>query len=428
MKLLKRTTKIDMFMASAVSRDSVEEAQTEIEALLRQRHRIQPGQDSDFMIRSQQEIAQTADQTSRQMSAPARGDRLDLASRRRHRDHEHHAGLGDRADARDRDPHGDRREGARHPDAVPDRSARPLDRGRGDRHRLGIGTSRFLAWKQKWPIVLSPTAVLLAFGFSAAIGIFFGFYPGPEGLAPGSHRGPALRVAEPPVTPAGGVTILVSRSCKLSATADVPPHERFPRLRRAVDPRRSFGARLLFGFSLAFLVPGALFVILLSSKLTDLQQQSAQRRAAGPAEPGAGAGPAGRGAGYRPEVLFGVAEVSRPDFPLPARGDARGRLLITRRFTAPIADLVRAAEEIGQGRPVRSRGRRERTSSAGSPRAQPDGPPRRAARRDAAAAARGSCGRNTGPRRCRRSWRARARPSRRSRAPSASGSSCTIPT
>ena len=37
--------------------------------------------------------------------------------------------------------------------------------------------ARFLAWKQQWPIVLSPTAILLAFGFSAAIGIFFGFYP-----------------------------------------------------------------------------------------------------------------------------------------------------------------------------------------------------------------------------------------------------------
>ena len=33
------------------------------------------------------------------------------------------------------------------------------------------------AWKVRWPIVLSPAAVVLAFGFSAAIGIFFGFYP-----------------------------------------------------------------------------------------------------------------------------------------------------------------------------------------------------------------------------------------------------------
>ena len=42
---------------------------------------------------------------------------------------------------------------------------------------LGIGASRFLAWKAHWPIMLSPDAVALAFGFSAAIGVFFGFYP-----------------------------------------------------------------------------------------------------------------------------------------------------------------------------------------------------------------------------------------------------------
>jgi putative ABC transport system permease protein len=42
---------------------------------------------------------------------------------------------------------------------------------------LGMGASRILAWKARWPILLSPAAVILAFGFSAAIGIFFGFYP-----------------------------------------------------------------------------------------------------------------------------------------------------------------------------------------------------------------------------------------------------------
>jgi putative ABC transport system permease protein len=42
---------------------------------------------------------------------------------------------------------------------------------------LGIAASRTLAWKAGWPILLSPGAILLAFGFSAAIGVFFGFYP-----------------------------------------------------------------------------------------------------------------------------------------------------------------------------------------------------------------------------------------------------------
>src|SRR5512132_103729 len=40
MKLLKRSTKIDMFTVSAISRQAVEQAQVEIEALLRQRHRL----------------------------------------------------------------------------------------------------------------------------------------------------------------------------------------------------------------------------------------------------------------------------------------------------------------------------------------------------------------------------------------------------
>ena len=68
MRLLKGRNRIDMFMVSAVSQDAVPQAQAEIEALLRQRHRIAPGGDADFMIRSQQEIAQTADETSKTLS------------------------------------------------------------------------------------------------------------------------------------------------------------------------------------------------------------------------------------------------------------------------------------------------------------------------------------------------------------------------
>jgi putative ABC transport system permease protein len=42
---------------------------------------------------------------------------------------------------------------------------------------LGVGASRFLAWKAHWNVALPPESILLAFGFSAAIGVFFGFYP-----------------------------------------------------------------------------------------------------------------------------------------------------------------------------------------------------------------------------------------------------------
>ncbi len=177
MKLLKRSTKIDMFMASAVSRGAVDEAQKEIESLLRQRHRLQPGQDSDFMIRSQQEIAQTADQTSRQMSALlAAIASISLLV----------GGIGIMnimlvsVTERTREIGIRMAIGAKGRDILTQFLIEAVTlsiAGGAIGIALGVATSRFLAWKQQWPIVLAPTAVLLAFGFSAAIGIFFGFYP-----------------------------------------------------------------------------------------------------------------------------------------------------------------------------------------------------------------------------------------------------------
>jgi putative ABC transport system permease protein len=42
---------------------------------------------------------------------------------------------------------------------------------------LGVVTAAGLAWALGWPVVVSPGAVLLAFGVSAGVGVFFGFYP-----------------------------------------------------------------------------------------------------------------------------------------------------------------------------------------------------------------------------------------------------------
>jgi putative ABC transport system permease protein len=42
---------------------------------------------------------------------------------------------------------------------------------------LGVGVAKGFAQFAKWPIVVSPTAILLAFAVAAGIGIFFGFYP-----------------------------------------------------------------------------------------------------------------------------------------------------------------------------------------------------------------------------------------------------------
>jgi putative ABC transport system permease protein len=42
---------------------------------------------------------------------------------------------------------------------------------------LGVGASIAIAQLGDWPTSISIGSIVLAFGFSAAIGVFFGFYP-----------------------------------------------------------------------------------------------------------------------------------------------------------------------------------------------------------------------------------------------------------
>ena len=42
---------------------------------------------------------------------------------------------------------------------------------------LGIGSSEVLKEWAQWPTLISPTIVAIAFLFSGAVGVFFGFYP-----------------------------------------------------------------------------------------------------------------------------------------------------------------------------------------------------------------------------------------------------------
>ncbi|KIX12692.1 ABC transporter permease [Dethiosulfatarculus sandiegensis] len=42
---------------------------------------------------------------------------------------------------------------------------------------LGVGGSLMIASMSQWPAIINSTSILLAFGFSAAVGVFFGFYP-----------------------------------------------------------------------------------------------------------------------------------------------------------------------------------------------------------------------------------------------------------
>src|SRR5512146_2086628 len=67
-KKLTGDTWLRFIVVSAVSRQASYAAQQQITALLRDRHRIRPGQDDDFMVRNLADIAQLADQSSRVMT------------------------------------------------------------------------------------------------------------------------------------------------------------------------------------------------------------------------------------------------------------------------------------------------------------------------------------------------------------------------
>ena len=177
MKLLKGATKIDAFIASAGSRDAIGEAQGEITALLRQRHRIVPPQDDDFIIRSQEEIARTADETSRTLTMLlGTAAALSLLV----------GGIGIMnimlvsVTERTREIGIRMAIGAKGRDILTQFLIEAITlsvAGGAIGVGFGIAASRLLAWRAGWPIALSPEGIALAFCFSAAVGIFFGLYP-----------------------------------------------------------------------------------------------------------------------------------------------------------------------------------------------------------------------------------------------------------
>jgi len=48
---------------------------------------------------------------------------------------------------------------------------------------LGVSASVLVSYIAKWSTLVSPMAILLAFGFSAMVGMFFGWYPANKAAA-----------------------------------------------------------------------------------------------------------------------------------------------------------------------------------------------------------------------------------------------------
>jgi putative ABC transport system permease protein len=178
-KKIMGTTAVGAILASAASNELVGRAQEEITALLRQRHRINKaiGQDDDFMIRSQTEMLQQAEDQSRTMSAllwSIAGVSLLVGGigimnimlvsvTERTREIGVRMAIGAKG--------GDIRAQFLVEAVVLAVTGGAVGIG------LGIGIQRTVARFAGWPVSVQLSAIWLAFVFSALVGIAFGFYP-----------------------------------------------------------------------------------------------------------------------------------------------------------------------------------------------------------------------------------------------------------
>ena len=152
-------------------------AEQEIRSLLRQRHHLQPEQDDDFTLRNLADLFESQEAASRVLSlllAAIASVSLVVGGNRHH---EHHARVGHRADARDRAAPCRRRPSPRYPPAISHRGCRRLTHGRSRRSRARGGRGRAIGYFAGWLAPIQARAVIPAFLFAGAVGVFFGFYP-----------------------------------------------------------------------------------------------------------------------------------------------------------------------------------------------------------------------------------------------------------
>ncbi len=160
--------------------DDLEPAQQQITSLLRQRHNIRPGSDDDFTVRNQQEIAETATATSKVMTLLLGAiASVSLVV----------GGIGIMnimlvsVTERTREIGVRLAVGAHGRDILTQFLIEAVTLsaiGGVIGILLGLGTSRVLSVVAHWPTLISIPSIVAAFFVSAAVGIFFGFYPARE--------------------------------------------------------------------------------------------------------------------------------------------------------------------------------------------------------------------------------------------------------
>ncbi|MCJ7687649.1 MAG: FtsX-like permease family protein [Desulfobacteraceae bacterium] len=162
---------------SAQSKDLVSEAKREVEELLRQRHRILPGADDDFVVRTLDEYAVMADKTTGVMTLLLTAvAAISLMV----------GGIGIMnimlvsVTERTREIGIRMAVGARSRDVLIQFLVEAMTMsivGGILGTILGIGVSELLGTVAGWKTIVSLDSILLACLFSGAVGVFFGFYP-----------------------------------------------------------------------------------------------------------------------------------------------------------------------------------------------------------------------------------------------------------
>ena len=176
-KRIMGVTNIQTIMVSANSPEETVTAQEEVQRLLRQRHRISPGQDDDFTVRNMTDIAAAAEASSRVMTLLLGSiasvslivggigimNIMLVSVTERTRE------IGIRMAV-----------GARGRDILLQFlvEAVVLSLAGGILGViLGVASSQLISAFVHWPTIISPGSILLATFFSIAIGVFFGLYP-----------------------------------------------------------------------------------------------------------------------------------------------------------------------------------------------------------------------------------------------------------
>jgi putative ABC transport system permease protein len=176
-KRLMRITYLQSVVVKAVNAERVQEAQEQITSLLRQRHRIGPDREDDFNVRNLSDIAEAAASTARVMSVLL-GSVASISLLV--------GGIGIMnimlvsVTERTREIGIRMAVGARSRDIMLQFLVEAVvmaATGGLIGIFLGIGSSEVLKEWAHWPTLIDPTIVAVAFLFSGAVGVFFGFYP-----------------------------------------------------------------------------------------------------------------------------------------------------------------------------------------------------------------------------------------------------------